>query len=551
MSVRIRYFDARFMNWRPRRGKALGVRLMKRRLLLAALAVVAMSACGKREKKTEAPPPAKDSAASSTAAAAEAASADPQSKIIRPPKDPFPSTYAPYPGKPTLITGATILTGTGARFEGGSILIENGKVTAVGAAKDVVAPDGAVRVDAAGKWVTPGVIDIHSHLGVYPSPSTDSTSDGNEATAPVTAQVWAEHSVWPQDPGFTRALAGGITSMQILPGSANLVGGRSVIVKNVSSRTVQGMKFPGAPYGLKMACGENPKRVYGDKGGPSTRMANFAGYRAAWIEAAAYKKKWDDYWRDAEKFYADNPDKDKKAKKGDAKKESKKEDDDKKPPEPPTRDLKLETLAGALSGDIIVNMHCYRADEMAQVLDMAKEFGYKVASFHHAVEAYKVADLLAANGVCAAMWADWWGFKLEAYDSVRENIALVDAQPNGCAIVHSDSAVGVQRLNQEAAKAMADGRRIGLKIPEERAIKWLTANPAKAMGIADKTGTLEPGKMADVVVWSSNPFSVYALADKVWIDGALLYDRENPALSPRSDFELGQLQNEHTGGAGQ
>jgi imidazolonepropionase-like amidohydrolase len=518
---------------------------MKRRLLLAALAVIATGACGKREKKAETPAPAEKADAGAVAPSA------PSSKVVRPPKDPYPSTYAAYPGKTTLIAGATILTGAGARINNGAILIENGKITAVGPAAEVAAPQGAVRVNAAGKWATPGIIDIHSHLGVYPSPSTDSTSDGNEATAPVTAQVWAEHSLWPHDPGFTRALAGGVTTLQILPGSANLIGGRSVIVKNVAARTVQDMKFPGAPYGLKMACGENPKRVYGEKGGPSTRMANFAGYRAAWIEAAAYKKKWEDYWDEAAKFHGEEqPTDEKKAKRREKKDEAKK-DEEKKPPEPPTRDLRLETLAAALAGDVVVNMHCYRGDEMALVLDMAKEFGYKVATFHHAVEAFKVADILAANGVCGAMWADWWGFKLEAYDSVRENIALVDAQPNGCAIVHSDSAVGVQRLNQEAAKAMADGRRIGLAIPEERAIRWLTANPAKAMGVADRTGTLEPGKMADVVLWSSNPFSVYALAEKVYIDGALLYDRADPKLSPRTDFEVGQLQNGHTGGAGQ
>jgi imidazolonepropionase-like amidohydrolase len=438
-----------------------------------------------------------------------------------------------------------VLTGTGQRINNGSVLIENGKIAAVGAAGEVNAPNGAQRVNAQGKWVTPGVIDIHSHLGVYPSPSTDSTSDGNEAVSPNTAQVWAEHSVWPQDPGFTRALAGGITSLQILPGSANLFGGRSVILKNVPARTVQGMKFPGAPYGLKMPCGENPKRVYEDSG-PSTRMANFAGYRAAWIEAAAYKKKWDKYTEEAEKFYADKDE-------NDGKRRNKKEEDggDKKPPEAPDRDLKLETLAGALSGEITVNMHCYRADEMAQVIDMAKEFGYKVASFHHGVEAYKVADLLAREGICGALWADWWGFKLEAYDSVRENLALVDAQPNGCSVVHSDSEIGIQRLNQEAAKAMADGNRIGLRIPEERAIMWITANPAKAMRILDKTGTLEPGKMADIVVWSGNPFSVYSQAERVYIDGALMYDRADPSRSPRTDFELGQPGYDFTGGAGQ
>jgi imidazolonepropionase-like amidohydrolase len=174
------------------------------------------------------------------------------------------------------------------------------------------------------------------------------------------------------------------------------------------------------------------------------------------------------------------------------------------------------------------------------VLDMADEFGYRVTAFHHGVEAYKVADELAANGVCGALWADWWGFKLEAYDGIFENIALVDRPEGGCAIVHSDSSEGIQRLNQEAAKAMTRGQRAGLDIPPERAIRWITANAAKSLGVLDETGTLEAGKMADVVLWNRDPFSVYALADRVWVDGALLYDRSDPARQPVSDFELGQ-----------
>jgi len=187
-------------------------------------------------------------------------------------------------------------------------------------------------------------------------------------------------------------------------------------------------------------------------------------------------------------------------------------------------------------------MHCYRADEMMTILDMADEFGYAVSTFHHGVEAYKIAQELAEEGVCGALWADWWGFKMEAYDGIQENIALVDRPEGGCAIVHSDSSEGIQRLNQEAAKAMARGQRMGLDIPPERAIRWVTGNPAKAMGILDQTGTLEAGKMADVVLWSGNPFSVYTQADQVWIDGALVYDRADPAIQPVSDFELGQLQ---------
>jgi imidazolonepropionase-like amidohydrolase len=427
--------------------------------------------------------------------------------------DPYPSTYRAPKSPPILIRSATVLTGTGTRLDAADLLIVEGRISAIGAG--LAAPAGAMVIEAGGRWVTPGLIDVHSHLGVYPSPGVEGNDDGNEATGPVTANVWAEHSVWPQDPGFGAALAGGITTLQILPGSANLIGGRSVVLKNVAAVTYQAMKFPGAPQGLKMACGENPKRVYGSRDQfPSTRMGNVAGYRAQWMEAQEYIRDQAEY----EKKLADG-------------------DED---AEPVKRDARLDTLAGVLKGEIIVHQHCYRADEMATVLDMAKEFGYRVAAFHHATEAYKIANLLAERGVCGAMWADWWGFKMESYDGIPENIAFVDAAPGGCAIVHSDSEEGIQRLNQEAAKAMAYGARAGFAIPPERAITWLTANPAKALGILERTGTLEPGKMADVVLWNTTPFSVYALADLVLIDGAVRYDRASPPAAPESDFSLGQ-----------
>ena len=420
--------------------------------------------------------------------------------------DPYPGTYKRVMSPPVLLQHATVLTGTGTRLDNADVLMRDGKIVAVGA--DLDAPADALRVDATGKWVTPGIIDIHSHLGVYPSPGMSAHSDGNEATAPVTAHVWAEHSIWPQDPGFHAALAGGVTSLQILPGSANLIGGRGVTVKNISSVSYQGMKFPGAPWGLKMACGENPKRVYGQKGGPATRMGNIAGYRAAFADAAEYMKK--------------------------------RQEAAGKPEGPGKRDLKLDTLAGAINGDIRVNIHCYRADEMSIMLDLAKEFGFRIAAFHHGVEAYKIADRLAAEGVCAALWADWWGFKMESFDGIQENIALVDRVPGSCAIVHSDSDEGIQRLNQEAAKVMANAKRIGIEIAPEHAIQWLTANPARAMGIDGQTGTLEAGKMADVVLWNGNPFSSYAQAEQVYVDGARVYDRRDPSRQPKSDFLLGQ-----------
>ena len=421
--------------------------------------------------------------------------------------DPFPSTYKRYPGTPTLVTHVTIFDGEGGKIDDGSVLFADGKIVALG--QTVATPAGATVIDGAGKTLTPGIIDIHSHLGDYPTPSVPALSDGNEATGPITADVWAEHSVWPQDPGFSRALTnGGVTTLQILPGSANLMGGRSVVLKNVYARTEQGMKFPGAPYGLKMACGENPKRVYGSKGRePSTRMGNVAVDRQTWAKAVEYKRKWDKYEKDG----------------GEA----------------PGRDIGMDTLAGVLSGEILVQNHCYRADEMAIVMDMAKEFGYHVSAFHHAVEAYKIADLLKQNDTCAAVWADWWGFKMESYDAIGENLALL--QKNGaCAMIHSDDENGIQRLNQEVAKALASGRRAGIEISDAVAWEWLTYNPAKALHIDDKTGSLKPGKMADVVLWSKNPFSVYAIAEKVFIDGALILDTSDPATRYKSDFEIGQ-----------
>src|SRR5256885_4023973 len=208
----------------------------------------------------------------------------------------YPSTYQRHPNPPVLIRNATIMTAAGQEIQGGSILFKDGRIVAVGPTVD--APADAVVVDGTGKWVTPGVIDTHSHLGVYAAPGTFAESDGNEATQPVTAEVWAEHSFWPQDPQIPLAIAGGVTTIQALPGSANLIGGRSAILKLIPARSVQDMKFPGAPYGLKMARGENPKRVYGQRGGPSTRMGNMAGYRNAFIAAQSYRQKWDKWNKD-------------------------------------------------------------------------------------------------------------------------------------------------------------------------------------------------------------------------------------------------------------
>ncbi|MBP7366569.1 MAG: amidohydrolase [Pseudoxanthomonas sp.] len=461
--------------------------------------------------------------------------APPASAASRFADDPYPSTYKPLPSEPVLLRNATVLTGTGQRLDGADVLMRDGRIVQVGSG--VQAEAGVRVVDASGKWITPGIIDVHSHLGVYPSPGVRAHSDGNEAIAPVTANVWAEHSVWPQDPGFAAALAGGVTTLQILPGSANLVGGRGVTLRNVPATSTQAMKFPGAPWGLKMACGENPKRVYGGKGtAPSTRMGNVAGYRAAFIDASEYRR------RNGGGKPAPEPAKRKWWQSGEAGKGDSAGDTGGK------RDLKLDTLAGAINGDILVHIHCYRADEITTMIDLAREFGFTIAAFHHGVEAYKVADRLAAEGICGALWADWWGFKMEAFDGIQENIALVDRPKNGCAIVHSDSDEGIQRLNQEAAKVIANARRAGMEIAPERAIAWLTSNAARALGVAGRTGSLEAGKLADVVVWNRDPFSVYAQAEQVYIDGARVYDRHDPSRQPKSDFMLGQPSAANGGG---
>jgi len=414
----------------------------------------------------------------------------------------YASTYKPAESGSTLIFNAHIFDGIGGEITNGALLLKDGKIDYIGDFK-VGVWDGVPAIDAGGKWVTPGIIDVHSHLGVYASPGVRAHSDGNEVTSPITAEVYAEHGVWPQDPGFDAALASGVTTLHALPGSANLFGGRGITLRNVPSVSVQGMKFPDAPYTLKMACGENPKRVYGQKGGPGSRMGNFAHYRKNWIKAQGYAAKLE---------------------KGDMK--------------PGDRNLQLETLAGVLNGEILVQMHCYRADEMVQVLDMAKEFDYKVTTFHHAVEAYKIADRLKESETCAAMWSDWWGFKMESYDGIRENIPFVHAA-GACAVVHSDDPTNIQRLNQELAKAWAHGNRAGLDISKADAWRWVSSNAAKAIGIDDQTGSLEIGKRADVVIWSGDPYSTYSKAEKVYVDGVLMYDAET-GKKPQSDFMLGQ-----------
>ena len=357
-------------------------------------------------------------------------------------------------------------------------------------------------IDAAGRWVTPGIIDVHSHDGTYVAPLTANESefsDVSEIASPIAAGSWVEHSINVQDPSFSRALRSGVTTLQTLPGSIPLIGGRSVILKTVPANTVAEMKFPGAHQGVKMSCGDNPRMHFGGKGGPNSRMGEIELLRGIFARAKAEGRG----------------------------------------AHGPGGPADMQTIDGILSGRFPVHIHCYRADDIANMLNLAREFGFKITAVHHATEAYKIPRLLIDNGTCAVLWSDWWGFKSEAADGIRANAAVVDAA-GACVALHSDSPLMGQRLNLEAAKAMASGRRAGFAVTPEHAIRWITSNPAKILGLDDQIGTLVPGRNADAVLWSGDPFSVYSHADLVLIDGAIAFDRADPRRQPQSDFELGR-----------
>ncbi|MEE2786284.1 MAG: amidohydrolase [Myxococcota bacterium] len=441
---------------------------------------------------------------------------------LEPPVAKEPTTLLPQApmGAPVVIENVTLLTARTerARIENGWIRLANGRIVALGAGTPPAGPSDEQRIDGQGGYVTPGLIDTHSHMGVYSKPGVWAHADGNEMTNPIRAGVRAEEAFWPQDPSIERAVGGGVTTIQVLPGSGNLMGGRAVVLKLRPRRDSRSMRFPGARDGLKMACGENPKRVYGKyrKALPMSRMGSLYLMRETWVKARRYQNEWAT-WRK-------NP--------------QKKEGDQIISAKPPTRDLMLETLAQVLEGNILVHIHCYRADEMLLQIKLAKEFGYSIRSFHHAVEAYKIRDVLAVNDISVSTWADWWGFKIEAYDAVEQNLALL-AEAGALGILHPDSPEGIQRMNQEASKAYYAGLNSGVKISENDALRWITANAAWALGIEEEVGTLKVGKMADVVLWDRHPFSVYARAQKVFIDGYLVHE-DGRTATRWSDFEVGQ-----------
>lgn len=383
-----------------------------------------------------------------------------------------------------VIRNAILLTSTHGRIEHGSVYVKDGKIAAFGT--DVSAPASAVVIDAGGKYVTPGIIDPHSHMAL--------DEDVNEATSPVVPHMMMKDAFDYTDKAIYRALAGGVTSALLLHGSADMIGGQAVVIKTKFGLDRDQMLFPGAPQSIKFASGENPKRVFGEKKQlPSTRMGNFEVMREAFTQARDYMRQWDEY--------------DAKVKKGD------------KNASAPKKDLKLEALADVLRGKMLVQIHCYRADEFLTEIAIAKEFGYKIRAFHHALEAYKVPDALAQNDIAIATFADWWGYKYEAWDAIPWNAVM--AMRRGVRVaIKSDSNDFMRRLNQEAAKTIRYGG-----ATEDEAMRMLTINPAWIMGIDDKTGSIDVGKDADLVLWDGYPLSSYGVPAKVWIDGDIYFDR--------------------------
>ena len=388
-----------------------------------------------------------------------------------------------------FIKSAVIMTASHGNIANGSVYVKDGKIVAVG--KDVSAPASATVIDAGGKYLTPGIIDSHSHIAL--------DGDVNEATNPITPHMLMMDAFDYQSKEIYHGLAGGVTTSLLLHGSANMIGGQAIVIKHKYGATRDAMLFPGAPRSIKFASGENPKRVYGSKDQlPSTRMGNFEVQREALVQAQDYMREWDAY--------------NTKVKNGD------------KDATPPKRDLKMEALADVLRGKLLVQIHCYRADELLTEIAMAKEFGYKLRAFHHALEAYKVADQLAAAGVGIATFSDWWGYKQEAWDAIPWN-AVIAMRKGVKVAIKSDSEDFARRLNQEAAKTMRYGG-----ATEQEALQMITLNAAWIIGVEDRVGSIDVGKDADLVIWDGYPLSSYGVPNKVFIDGDVYFDRALPGF---------------------
>ncbi len=399
------------------------------------------------------------------------------------------------PSADFAVVGAALETASPrGRIEDGVLVVRAGRIAAVGARGEVPVPEGIPTVDGRGRTLLPGLVDPHSHMGVYAWPGTEGNEDGNEATDPLRPEVRAADSVNAEDPAFALARAGGVTTVMVLPGSANLIGGQAAVLKLREGGTLEAMRFEGAPPSMKMAWGENPKRVYGGRDtAPSTRMGSLAVLRRAFTEARDYGAARDRYTA--------------KAAKGD------------KDAEPPEKDLRKEALLGMLQGKFRLQVHCYTRSDILSLLSFADEFGMKVTAIHHALDAYKCRREIAAHGAAICTWADWWGFKIEAYDGIPQNAALC-AEAGVRVCVHSDSSEQVQRLWIEAAKMVAAG------LPRSEAVKALTLHPAAVLGVDGRIGSLEAGKDADLALFSGDPFSVFTRVDATWIDGRRVFERE-------------------------
>jgi imidazolonepropionase-like amidohydrolase len=408
-----------------------------------------------------------------------------------------------------LIRNATILTASHGTLNNSDVLVRRGKIIAVGA--NLSAGSDVRVVDATGKFVTPGIIDCHSHS------ATDAI---NEGTLSVTSMVRIRDTLNPTDINVYRALAGGVTAQNVLHGSANTIGGQNAVVKMKYGRPIAEWMM-GAPPGIKFALGENVKRsnnanviIVGapapPRRYPSTRMGQEEVIRDAFLRARNYKREWDEY-RAAQS-------------RGD------------RSAIPPRRDLQLEPLVEVLEGTRFVHAHSYRADEMLMLLNVAEEFGFRVKTLQHVLEGYKIAPEIARHGAGASAFADFWAYKLEAYDAIPYNVAIM-TRAGVVSSVNSDDAGRARRLNIEAAKMMKYG---GLN--EQEALRLVTLNPAIQLGIDKITGSIDVGKDADLVIWNAHPFSVYSRVDQTYVDGELFFDREqdikNRAALQREREEL-------------
>ena len=381
----------------------------------------------------------------------------------------------------TVIKDATILTVSHGNIPKGSILIRDGKIAEVGAT--VTVPAGATVIDATGQFVTPGIIDPHSHIAI--------SGGVNEGSLAVTSMTAIEDVLDPTDINIYRELAGGVTISNTLHGSANPIGGTNAVIKHRWGKEAKGLLF-GAKPGLKFALGENVKRGGTSGRYPGTRMGTEDVIRTAFIEARDYMREWDEYK--------------KRLAAGD------------KTAIPPRKNLTLEPLADVLRGERLTYVHGYRSDEMLMMMRLADEFGFKVNSFEHALEGYKIAKEMAAHGAVGSTFSDGWAYKVEAYDAIPYNAALM-TRKGVLAALNSDSAEEARHLNQEAAKCMKYG---GLN--EQEALALITLNPARELKIDGRVGTIDPGKDADLVIWNHHPLSVYAVAQKTFVDGEIYFD---------------------------